>query len=311
MKRLILLMAVIALVTSCPTWAQITATVRPGYTFAPNERLTLDKLNLLGQPVIEVSGTLGGTNVGLAANTVSGTMLMDSVVGNATLQWLSTTPRGLAVNLIGHSNVSGGSLLGTNIAGGTITSSNLAGGTIVSTNIAGGTIVSTNIAGGGIEYSNMSAAAVAAIRGTGAVVGTTNNTFASYLSIVSDIAFDDTIPQITEGTEVVSVTYTPHAAANVLFVRTVVPVGSINTDIVGALFRNGTANALCSTYLTGVYAPLVFETIVTAGTTSAVTFSVRVGRGTPGGNVELNGWGGVRRLGGTMKALITVTEISQ
>lgn len=69
--------------------AELTATVYPGYTLSANERPTTAILNLLARPTVTVSGTLGGTNVGLAANSVSGAMLMTSVVDDDTIEFFN------------------------------------------------------------------------------------------------------------------------------------------------------------------------------------------------------------------------------
>jgi hypothetical protein len=69
--------------------AELTATVYPGYTLSANERPTTAILNLLARPSVTVSGTLGGTNVGLAANSVSGAMLMTSVVDDDTIEFFN------------------------------------------------------------------------------------------------------------------------------------------------------------------------------------------------------------------------------
>lgn len=70
-------------------YAELTATVYPGYTLSANERPTTAILNLLARPTVSVSGTLGGTNVGLAANTVSGAMLQTSVVDDNTIEFFN------------------------------------------------------------------------------------------------------------------------------------------------------------------------------------------------------------------------------
>ena len=70
-------------------FAELTATVYPGYTLSANERPTTAILNLLARPTVTVSGTLGGTNVGLAANSVSGAMLMTSVVDDDTIEFFN------------------------------------------------------------------------------------------------------------------------------------------------------------------------------------------------------------------------------
>jgi hypothetical protein len=70
-------------------YAELTATVYPGYTLSANERPTTAILNLLARPTVSVSGTLGGTNVGLAANSVSGAMLQTSVVDDNTIEFFN------------------------------------------------------------------------------------------------------------------------------------------------------------------------------------------------------------------------------
>jgi hypothetical protein len=54
-------------------------------------------LNALGTPSIQITGTLGGTNVALGAGTVSGTMLMDSVVDGVTINYNGSSPRGMQI----------------------------------------------------------------------------------------------------------------------------------------------------------------------------------------------------------------------
>lgn len=76
--------------------AEITATVYPGYQFSANERPTTANLNLLGRPTIYISGTLGGTNVALAANSVTTTMMSDTLPGS-NLVWDASSPRKLVV----------------------------------------------------------------------------------------------------------------------------------------------------------------------------------------------------------------------
>lgn len=78
-------------------YADITATVYPGYQFSPLERPTTQSLNALGMPTIVISGTLGGTNVALGAGTVTGTMLSGTVVDGVTVDFNGSTPRAIEV----------------------------------------------------------------------------------------------------------------------------------------------------------------------------------------------------------------------
>lgn len=95
-------------------FAELTATVYPGYTLSANERPTTAILNLLARPTVTVSGTLGGTNVGLAANSVSGAMLMTSVVDDDTVEFFDNG--GVTAIRVKAYNI-GTNVIGTNIAG--------------------------------------------------------------------------------------------------------------------------------------------------------------------------------------------------
>jgi len=132
----------------------------------------------------------------------------------------------------------------------------------------------------------------------------------------SVIPYDDTIPQITEGYEFMTLAITPTSATNKLLITVtinLIPESSSNGVIV-ALFQDATAGALavqndaldevrCNKVVT-------FSHYMTAGTTSATTFRVR-GSADISGNVTFNGYiGGVRKFGGVMASSITITEIS-
>lgn len=79
---------------------QLTTTVQPGYSFAPGERVTAEKLNKLGQPTVGVAGTVSGT-VGLAADSVTGTHLSSTVVDGITTEFNGSSPRAIKVKTSG------------------------------------------------------------------------------------------------------------------------------------------------------------------------------------------------------------------
>jgi hypothetical protein len=145
MKNIIGIILLIGL-AAATAWAELTATVQPGYQFSAGERPTVDTLNLLAKPSVSIAGTVSGT-VGLAAGTVTGTHLADSVVDNITLDYNGASPRaieimpgGVTSNQLGNFTVQG-----TNIAKGTITCTNVAEQGIRDTNILTGTITDTQI----------------------------------------------------------------------------------------------------------------------------------------------------------------------
>lgn len=132
------------------------------------------------------------------------------------------------------------------------------------------------------------------------------------------IPLDDTIPQNTEGDQVMSLAITPTSAANKLKIDVVVFAtgNQANSWVIAALFQDAIAAALAAF---ANFQPVgtagnssVFTHYMTAGTTSAITFKVRIGRdASTASTVSFNGGGGVGRLfGGVMASSITITEIA-
>ena len=128
---------------------------------------------------------------------------------------------------------------------------------------------------------------------------------------------DDTIPQITEGTEFMTLAITPTHASNKLLIEVVCCCSHGNSDVpaVVALFQDTTAGALAaisfSNYDTNDVWPVSFVHYMTTGTTSSTTFRVRAGKNPAGSNAFVfNGTIGTGRLlGGVMASSITISEI--
>jgi hypothetical protein len=88
----ILVVPVAWLLAGLPVWADLVATVQPGYTFSAGEFPTTATLNELGQPTITISGTVSGST-GLTAGSVTGTLLADSVPDGIYLSYNASVPR--------------------------------------------------------------------------------------------------------------------------------------------------------------------------------------------------------------------------
>jgi hypothetical protein len=126
------------------------------------------------------------------------------------------------------------------------------------------------------------------------------------------IPLDDTIPQNTEGTELMTLAITPKSASNKLKIDVVVVSSvSVAAEITHALFQDTTAGALASSseYQTtgNGLATVSFTHYMTAGTTSATTFKVRVG-GHTSSTLTFNGYLSNRKFGGSLASSITITE---
>ena len=126
---------------------------------------------------------------------------------------------------------------------------------------------------------------------------------------------DDTIPQNTEGVELMTLAITPTNASNKLRIDVVAHIN--HTDSAAAwrgtaLFQDSTANALAAqahSAASTFRSVVSFTHYMTAGTTSATTFKVRAGN-VNAGTLTFNGHAGSRHFGGVMASSITITEIA-
>ena len=148
----------------------------------------------------------------------------------------------------------------------------------------------------------------------GAVLQVVNTQTGALATGSTTIPNDDTIPQNTEGFEVMTLAITPKASTNKLKIEVVVNLASAAVgNVIAALFQDSGANALAAvseyTATTNGNMRLVFTHYMSAGTTSATTFRVRIG-GNNVGTVTFNGASGARLYGGVMASSITITEIA-
>ena len=124
---------------------------------------------------------------------------------------------------------------------------------------------------------------------------------------------DNTIPQITEGNEYMTLAITPTSAVNVLRIDVVYQAASNATNyMTAAIFVGTTANALAAiTSYKGTAADSrearAFSHRVVAGVTTELTFRVRLGNASAG-TTTFNGASGIRLLGGIAASSITITE---
>ena len=125
---------------------------------------------------------------------------------------------------------------------------------------------------------------------------------------------DDTIPQITEGFEVITCAITPKSATNLLVIQANVDIGYGTVAYSGgmALFQDTTAGALAGVAWPRVdiyLGPRALVYKMVAGTTSETTFKIRVG---PAGaaTVYINSVPGDtgRVFGGVASTTLTIFE---
>jgi hypothetical protein len=144
------------------------------------------------------------------------------------------------------------------------------------------------------------------------VIQTVQTSYATANQVSAVIADDDSIPQQSEGEQLVALAITPTSATNKLKIEAYIPIGfdSSGNFAIACLFQDSITNALtvypCSAVYT-LYQTIPLVHYMTAGTTSETTFKLRLG--VTAGLVTVNGKGGARRWGGKCKVEFIITEL--
>src|SRR5690554_3527560 len=133
---------------------------------------------------------------------------------------------------------------------------------------------------------------------------------------IAVIPFDSSIPQITEGAEVVTASITPSNASNILEIMAICQVATIQVVRIGvALFQDSNADAIANAFniaaggaSSGMGGSVIIFHRMVAGTTSSTTFSMRTGPAsdTSYWNRPISG----NIFGGTIPSIINIKELS-
>ena len=154
---------------------------------------------------------------------------------------------------------------------------------------------------------------LALLVGAGSVIQTQYAEYLANSNLTVTIPVDDTIPQNTEGTQVVSATITPVFITSRILVRFQgVFSCSAVTTCAAALFRDAAVAALCATAVTedaiNYRRILSFEYLDSPSSTSALSYKVRVGPGAAS-TLRMNGTTASREFGGVERTTLTLQEI--
>ena len=150
---------------------------------------------------------------------------------------------------------------------------------------------------------------------TNMVVDRAYGEYTANAALTTIIPFDDTIPQNTEGTQIISVTITPKSTTNRLRVRARVHgMSPTSGDVISiAVFRNSDVNALSASFgsVTSAAATISMASIefeFVPASTSLQTINLRVGGNL--GAIRLNGTTTARVFGGASVCSLIVEEIT-
>ena len=147
----------------------------------------------------------------------------------------------------------------------------------------------------------------------GSIVNSVIGTYPANADLTVQIPADDTIPQIGEGTQIISVTITPKSVTNKLRCRfrgqAVINPAAAH---VAALFLNGAANAIAGVITSGTASvpgnTFTIEHEFVPGAMTLQTITVRVGP-SAAATMRMNGLINARALGGVAAATLVIEEI--
>ncbi len=189
-----------------------------------------------------------------------------------------------------------------------------------------GTVVDWRVESGALYYQTLTAPSAAGavnavdvqannisiIHGVGQAV---QATYATYTEGTTDLPCDNSIPQQTEGTEIITLAVTPKSATSTLKISFTGMFGSSSAGLVGvALFVDATAGAINMTSARSNSAagcvPMTLVHYVSAGSTAARTYKIRFGPdvGAPA-SAFINGDNASRIGGGVSIAALSIEEI--
>ena len=172
----------------------------------------------------------------------------------------------------------------------------------------------TNITIGG-SGDTVSLGSGASATGFGKVLQYVISTYTTQTSTTLTIPSDGSIPQNTEGVEILTATITPTSASSKLLIEFDAPFTGGNTGMgnVFALFQDSVADAIVAASSTIMASTVSNQAMLrhymTSGTTSATTFKIRWG--VTGGTGYINRWDTGTVFGaGTSETILKVTELA-
>ncbi len=145
----------------------------------------------------------------------------------------------------------------------------------------------------------------------GTTIQTRRNSTGAYAAGTTIIPVDDTIPQVTEGFQIMSQTIVPKFESSVLRINSSISVSaSALARCSLALFKDGASDALSARTqkITSIQRTMILSHTELASTAVSQTWTTRIGPD-DAKTVYFNGYLGARFFGGVMESYINIDEI--
>lgn len=268
--------------------------------------LDVDQLTVGGQNINDLVDIAvdAAAEAEMWADVAQGSAIPPNTITAAMLQTDSVTTVKIANSNVTTAKIADGNVTTVKLANDTVTFGKMQD--ITSGNLIG------RLSGGVGDPEQISSSQLWNFMPTGSVIDSTStrtNVRSNYTSVIPN---DNTIPQVTEGTEVFTLTLTPKSVTNKFRVRTnfVMASQSVPNAHTWAFFVNGAAN--CSQCNVEVIESANYQMKIsdefefTPGVTTPVTVSLRIG--SAGGTWNFCGNGADNR-GGTMYSSMILEEI--
>ena len=193
-----------------------------------------------------------------------------------------------------------------------ITAGDASNGLVVASGNDGAVVIQSGLAGAKVDALSIAAdGQVTSTKPLGKVVQVVNFQTGAAATGTTIIPLDDTIPQITEGDQYMSLAITPTNTSNILIVEVVCQVAASVISAMAVALFSGPADAVAVCFsridADNGFLPLTLTRSLVAGGTGAITFTVRAGMNSAG-TTTFNGISLTSRYGNIPKSSITITE---